>query len=170
MRKRRLWERGLQRFFWEGRASSPQARLRKGQQPTEPEGHLRVGCVHVPSLGLGLDPRRHFQTVGLPRAVTLRRCSFWRASQRGRSRQLSGHWPGCQLSAPLQPQPAREQLRRHRPVPLLWSAIALQPADNVSQTGIWEERAGRSHMKKLNVSGKGTSAPGGHFLPMRAGA
>lgn len=45
----------------------------------ELECHLRVLCVHLSSLGLGLDPWRHFQTVGLLRAVTRRNCSFRRA-------------------------------------------------------------------------------------------
>lgn len=45
-----------------------------------------------------------------------------------------------------------------------------QPADSTSQTGIWKEKAGRSHTRKLNVFGKGTFALGGQFLPKRAGA
>lgn len=65
--------------------SSPKAGLRKGQLLMDPECHLRVVCVPFPSLGLGLDPQRHFQAVGLPSAVTF----FWRVSQRGRRGQLS---------------------------------------------------------------------------------
>lgn len=45
-----------------------------------------------------------------------------------------------------------------------------QPADNTGQAGICKEEAGRSHRRKLTVFGKGTFAPGGRFLPRRAGA
>lgn len=81
--------------------------------------HLKGLCVHFPSLGSGLDLQRHFQTEGLPRAVTLRACSFWRASQ-GAGWAAVGMDRGLDVSSA---SPAA--MRRNRREPPLWSEIAL---------------------------------------------
>lgn len=64
----------------------------QGQDLGRLKHHQRVVCVHFPSLGLELDLRGPFQ-MGLPRAVTLRNRSFWRASQ-GRGGCQEGQRPG----------------------------------------------------------------------------
>ena len=76
----------------------------RGQDSGRDKCHRRLVCVHLPSLGLELDPRGPFQ-MALPQAVSLRNCSFWRASRGGaavrRDKGLdTGSLHPCGLSQP----------------------------------------------------------------------
>lgn len=107
-----------------GGASPLQARLRKGQL-LEPEHCLRVACLHFPSVGLELEPWRHFQTVGLPRAATRRNRSFWRASRREERAAARMDDSLDTFSAPQAALASSVTVRRNRRAPLPWRQIAL---------------------------------------------